>query len=124
MKSLLITTLIMGHSFAIAASNSATYLCGNDEDGCRKGRPNTCVCVVSDPHDQSHCFDHHKLRCVPPLATGRCRPEETDTKTQGRCLALVWQSEPEPSCQRLKRPANKTLCAVRCTSLENCNITS
>ena len=108
--------LLFSFSHSVFAQN---FLCGNDEDGCIPGRPDTCVCVTSQQKD-AYCLDTKTLSCLPPMHKKQCSKGFVDEHTQGRCLAVVWQSEAEPSCKRLDVLPKASLCAASCASLEDC----
>lgn len=98
------------------------YLCGGDEDGCQPGEPDTCICVASSPENIDTCFTYEG--CVPPNPiTKKCAHDQINEKTEARCLATLWQSEPMPPCAPLDRPPASDICASKCTSLDDCEPT-
>ena len=98
------------------------YLCGGDEDGCDPSEPDTCICVASDPLNLDTCFTYES--CVQPdPATKQCARGQIDEKTEARCLAVLWQSEPTPPCAHLNALPTPDICATECTSLLDCQPT-
>lgn len=76
------------------------HLCGPDEDGCFIGQEQYCACIPYDEINFSkpYCLDFNNMKCEPLLAVPDC-PKNAIYKDQGRCLATIYQSEPEPPCQ-------------------------
>ena len=98
------------------------YLCGGDEDGCDSNEPDTCICVASNPQDLDICFTYEG--CVPvDSTTQKCAHGQINEKTEARCLAVLWQSEPTPPCAHLDRSPAPDICASQCTGLYHCEPT-
>ena len=77
------------------------YLCGPDEDGCYPGIEQYCACIpVSNKSDQPYCLDLDNLTCKPTSEKLGCNIHMT-FKNQAACLATLYQSEPEPPCQKV-----------------------
>lgn len=75
------------------------FLCGPDEDGCSPGEYQWCLCMPYDGALASHpyCLHFENLSCVPLSQSPDC-PRPYIFKDQGTCLAVAFQSEPEPPC--------------------------
>ncbi|ABS77645.1 hypothetical protein [Coxiella burnetii] len=75
------------------------FLCGPDEDGCGPGEYQWCLCM---PYDgalagEPYCLNFDNVSCVPLAQAPNC-PKGDIFKDQGTCLAVAFQSEPEPPC--------------------------
>ncbi len=97
-KILLIISILSYSIFCLAGEKY--YLCGPDEDGCPKDAYEYCFCI---PYNYNHaesqyCLDFTQLTCVPLERTKYCDPGLT-FKSQGHCLATIFQSIPEPPCK-------------------------
>ena len=112
-------TFQMASAFANPLYN---YVCGSDEDGCDPSEPDTCICVASNPANLAICFTYDS--CVEPdPATHQCAKDQINEKTEARCLAVLWQSEPTPPCVHLNTPPTPDICVTECTSLFSCQPT-
>ena len=108
----------------IIAGPIYNYICGNSEDGC-SSNPTTCVCIAADPSGKSFCLsmigDPHCVR--PNQNSQQCASNQINEKTEGHCLAVVWQSEASPACQALTPPTTTVphnKCAEGCTTVGHC----
>lgn len=98
------------------------YLCGADEDGCYSNEPDTCLCIAGNPDETSICFTYES--CVPPdPLTQQCAYNQINEKTEARCLATLWQSEPTPACRPLTKLPTPDICGRKCTNLYDCEPT-
>lgn len=91
-------TSILGSAYA-NADESLYFLCGPDEDGCSQDTYQYCNCV---PYNEKYaktpyCLDFDALTCKPVAESPDCQPEFV-FKDQGSCLAVIFQSHPEPAC--------------------------
>lgn len=82
-----------------SSAESRYILCGPDEDGCFMDQVQYCACI---PYNEIHalqpyCLDFDKMQCEPLSEKPAC-PERFIYKDQMRCLATIFQSEPEPPC--------------------------
>src|SRR5580704_14066758 len=87
--------LLLFHNMSYAEPRY--YLCGPDEDGCLLDQAQYCACIPLDEDNfsQPYCLDFDNLRCEPLSKVSGCLLTFSD---QGRCLATIHQSEPEPPC--------------------------
>lgn len=82
---------------SISYSDPRYFLCGSDEDGCFLDRVQYCACIPldEDHFPEPYCLDFDNMRCEPLSKVPGC---SLVYKDQGRCLATIHQSEPEPPC--------------------------
>ena len=80
------------------------FLCGSDEDGCNKAKPDAgCLCIPRHHGlSKKYCltFTTKDVKCIPLLLSKNC-PAENIIKNQRTCVALAFQSEPTPACPRV-----------------------
>lgn len=83
------------------------FLCGPDEDGCPMDQVQYCACIPYDEiyYQKPYCLDFDNMKCEPLEKVPNCAASLI-FKDQGRCLATIYQSEPEPPCET----TSKTFC--------------
>ncbi len=83
------------------------YLCGSDEDGCSPLAYEGCLCSPNDGalSSKPYCLDLDNVSCVPLSKMPNCRKDYI-IKDQASCLAVAYQSEPDPPCL----PTTKEFC--------------
>lgn len=96
-KFLMILLLCMGFN---TYADEPYFLCGSDEDGCSSDNYSACFCM---PYDgalatQSYCLNLKEVSCKPLSSLPKC-DSGLVFKDQGTCLAVAFQSEPQPPCQ-------------------------
>ena len=85
--------------FFSLSAHALYYLCGSDEGGCDLKQPQGCLCM---PHDgplanRPYCLNFDNVSCQPKGAAKSCQ-HGLEVKDQGTCLALAFQSMPDPLC--------------------------
>lgn len=75
------------------------YLCGPDEDGCSPDEYPYCLCMPQDEGlaDKPYCLDFDIVACIPLSKQPHC-PKGNIFANQSTCLAVAFQSEPDPPC--------------------------
>jgi hypothetical protein len=75
------------------------FLCGTDEDGCLPDSYAYCVCMPYDDAlaSQPYCLNLDNVSCRPLSLVSNCESGSI-YKDQATCLAVAFQSEPEPPC--------------------------
>ncbi len=100
----LVLCLILLVFYSVSYAESRYFLCGSDEDGCFLDQVQYCACIpLSEIHyAEPYCLDFDNMRCESLSETPNC-PSQIIFKDQGRCLATIHQSEPEPPCSITSR---------------------
>ena len=83
--------------FSTLHANERQLLCGSDEDGCNDYRYCACIPYNEMEAENPWCLDFDRLLCIPLSQNPNCYPLFIH-KTQGECLATIFQSEPRPAC--------------------------
>jgi hypothetical protein len=93
---LLLIALMFCH---VSFGDARYFLCGPDEDGCPENQMQYCACIPLDEINfpKPYCLDFDNMRCEPLSKVPDCNLALI-FKDQGRCLATIFQSEPEPPC--------------------------
>lgn len=80
-------------------SSDRYFLCGPDEDQCYDRIYQYCSCIPYNDVEANnpYCLDFDKMTCTPLSQSPGCYPMFI-YKTQGECLATIFQSSPIPSC--------------------------
>jgi hypothetical protein len=84
--------LVLLFFYTMSFANTQYFMCGNDEDGCQMGHPDSCVTVAIDENY------HWPLQC--------------SKLTLQNCLNLYFQAQSEPtqhSCEPLIEAMKKGL---------------
>lgn len=80
-------------------ANEKYFLCGPDEDGCSADSYQYCLCMPQDDalSSQPYCLDFDNVSCKPLSLMPNCHSGDI-FRDQATCLAVAFQSEPEPPC--------------------------
>lgn len=75
------------------------FLCASDEDGCDEYTYSYCACIPYNTiyAQTPHCLNFDNLTCTAQAETANCDPAFI-YKTQGECLAVMYQSVSNPPC--------------------------
>ncbi|MDF1654996.1 MAG: hypothetical protein P1U34_07785 [Coxiellaceae bacterium] len=102
---------------------SQTYLvCGSDEDGCDLNHPSMgCMCFPYNDAsaNRTHCLHFGATLTCKPLKAGatQCPTGDFSAPSQAACLALAYQSQTNPPCNRfLDKQHQHAITASYCQS--------
>lgn len=85
-----------------AFSAPSFFQCGPDEGGCIKGKERFCLCIPADEAyaNSAFCLNFDDdMTCTAEDATASLCPSEFRFKSQGECLAVLYQSVIKPACK-------------------------
>jgi hypothetical protein len=93
--------VLMSLLFSVNALGSSRYfICGPDEDGCNKRVAQYCSCIPYNDAkaNEPYCLDFDAMTCKPISEVSFCYPQLI-FKSQGNCLAAMFQSIDTPPCK-------------------------
>lgn len=106
-RTLIINSLVTVLMLGTAEASQTYFLCGSDEDGCSPNDYSACFCIPYDGllASKPYCLNLDEVACI-PLSQKKDCSSELIMKDQNTCLAVAFQSEPEPPCTLV----NKQFC--------------